>query len=434
MRAAGRLTNDAAGRRLGDRGPARDEGGAGHLRAASLLRTLTGEAGGDGAAAAARRILSACAASGRWDAWRVVALVALDVDDGAETVAVVTAGATRVIRRPKAGARVAVAFTGANDIVKNLTDRGLALAAAGAPGLLAGLLPLRPAEPLPCDAIAAAMAQGPEQKATLLAAVNAAAAAKLAERLQTSTGFAPARRNIHELMARGWLAAWETVAAACDLDKAETVPHCLDRIEFALEVARHASAPADARAATRRAAVTRLEAQILRDEPGPNAATMALVNRVAGLLRRIHGDDAEAGAAAAARRALYTCAVKRKWERWPSICRLALELDQSADTINAVRGGTETLLKWRATLGAPVVREGIANGWLPTDRSLAVAAFEGLANSPESTQRLTLYTLALDEATRPGAPAALLTSVLEPRAAAAGKRPRRGRRRRRRLH
>ena len=38
------------------------------LRAASLLRTLAGEAGGDGAAAAARRILSACAASGRWDA------------------------------------------------------------------------------------------------------------------------------------------------------------------------------------------------------------------------------------------------------------------------------------------------------------------------------------------------------------------------------
>ena len=336
-----------------------------------------------------------------------------------------TAGATRVIRLRRGGGPSGAG----NDIVESDRPRS-ALAAAGAPGLLAGLLPLRPAGRSPCDAIAAAMAQGPEQKRRS-SRPSTRPRPQLAERPQSSTGFAPARRNIHELTRRAAGSRrgrrWRPPAT---LDKVETAPHCLDRIEFALEVARHASAPADARAATRRAAVTRLEAQILRDEPGPNAATMALVNRVAGLLRRIHGDDAEAGAAAAARRALYTCAVKRKWERWPSICRLALELDQSADTINAVRGGTETLLKWRATLGAPVVREGIANGWLPTDRSLAVAAFEGLANSPESTQRLTLYTLALDEATRPGAPAALLTSVLDaiaaqprPANALAGPRP-----------
>ena len=73
------------------------------LRAASLLRTLAGEAGATvrgGRAAHPKRVRGV----GRWDARRVVALVALDVDDGAETVAVVTAGATRVIRRPKAGA------------------------------------------------------------------------------------------------------------------------------------------------------------------------------------------------------------------------------------------------------------------------------------------------------------------------------------------
>ena len=157
-----------------DRGPARDEGGAGHPPRGVAAPDARGRGRGrrcrGGRAAPGLRVR---AASGRWDAARVVALVALDVDDGAETVAVVTAGATRVIRRPKAGARVAVAFTGANDIVKNLTDRGLALAAAGAARILAGLMPLRPAEPLPSDAIAAAMAQGPEQRSALLAAVNA---------------------------------------------------------------------------------------------------------------------------------------------------------------------------------------------------------------------------------------------------------------------
>ena len=103
-------------------------------------------------------------------------------------------------------------------------------------------------------------------------------------------------------------------------------------------------------------------------------------------------------------------AVQNKWERWPSICRLALELDQSADTINAARGGTETLLKWlrvaRRGRRPRRHRERLASD----GRSLAVAAF---ANSPESSQRLTLYTLALDEATRPGVPAALLASVLD---------------------
>ena len=115
----GRFTRGAAGRRRGDRGPARDEGGAGHPPRGVAAPDARGRGRGRRTPRRPRGASRACAASGRWDAWRVVALVALDVDDGAETVAVVTAGATRVIRRPKAGARVAVAFTGANDIVKN---------------------------------------------------------------------------------------------------------------------------------------------------------------------------------------------------------------------------------------------------------------------------------------------------------------------------
>jgi hypothetical protein len=228
------------------------------LRASALLRTLANEDGGDGAAAAARRILSASAASGRWDAWRVVCLVALDLDSSAETVAVVTAGAAALLQKSPT-----------DRIVASLTDRGLALAAAGAPGLLAGLLPLRPAEPFPCEAIAAAMDQGPEQKATLLAAVNAAAAANLAERLRSPATFEPTCANIRQLLERGWVASWETVAAACALDKVDTAPHCLDLIELALEVSRHAAAPADAPAATRRAAVAYLEAQILVNAVDP---------------------------------------------------------------------------------------------------------------------------------------------------------------------
>lgn len=107
------------------------------------------------------------------------------------------------------------------------------------------------------------------------------------------------------------------------------------------------------------------------------------------------------------RRALYTSAVQNKWDRWPAICRLALELDDGADTVNAARGGTETLLKRDAVAGAAVVRAGIANGWLPKDRSIAVAAFG------PPTRCLPLYALALDEAKRDGAPATLLTAVLD---------------------
>ena len=140
-----------------------------YLRAVALLRKLANERGGDGAAAAARRALPRLQQMGQSDAWRVVCLLALDLDDSTETVAAVTVGAAARLRREAGGPIRAW--------VKDLNDRSLALAAAGAPGLLAGLLPLWPAEPLPCDAIAAAMAQGPEQKATLLAAVNAAAAA-----------------------------------------------------------------------------------------------------------------------------------------------------------------------------------------------------------------------------------------------------------------
>ena len=40
-----------------------------------------------------------------------------------------------------------------------------------------------------------------------------------------------------------------------------------------------------------------------------------LVDRVATTLRSIQGEDADAGAAAASRRVLYTCAVNGKWDR-----------------------------------------------------------------------------------------------------------------------
>ena len=71
----------------------------------------------------------------------------------------------------------------------------------------------------------------------------------------------------------------------------------------------------------------------------------------------------------------------------------------------AARGGAETLIKRDIRHGCAVVREGIAKGWLPTDRCISIAAF---GNAPTAPRRLALYELALDEATRDGAPAALL--------------------------
>ena len=248
--------------------------------------------------------------------------------------------------------------------LSTLTDGAVALARTGRSGLLARLLLLRPTAPFAADAIAEAMAVSADSKPTLVAAVNAAAA-KLTARIRDSADFAPVRANLRELLARGWL-SWETVKEACKLDEAETPPHTLDLVDFALETARHASAPAEALIETRRAAVAVVEARLATTTV---LSSLDLV-RALKTLRIIQGEDVAAGAAAAARRVLYACAVNEKWVRWPVVCRAALEIDGGADTVNAARGGAETLIKRDVTNGSAVIRDGIAKGCLPTDRCI----------------------------------------------------------------
>ena len=292
--------------------------------------------------------------------------------------------------------------------LSTLTDGATALAKAGRPALLARLLPLRPTAPFAADAIAEAMAVSAGSRSTLVAAVNAAAA-KLAARLRNGADFAPARANLRELLARGWLSSWETVKGACDLGAlSETTPNGLDLVDFAMEVARHACAPPDALPTTRRAAVSAIEDRLASNTDA--VLSSEDLDRALTTLRSIQGEDADAGAAAASRRVLYACAVNGDWHRWAVVCRAALEIDGGAETVNAARGGVETLIKRDIRHGCAVVREGIAKGWLPTDRCISIAAF---GNAPTAPRRLALYELALDEATRDGAPAALLESALD---------------------
>ncbi|KAK7250208.1 hypothetical protein SO694_000066109 [Aureococcus anophagefferens] len=256
----------------------------------------------------------------------------------------------------------------------DLTGRAAKLAKAGRPGLVARLVPLRPMVAFPSEDLIEAMATAPESKPVLLAAVNAAAA-KLGARLRDAgdkyyavRDFAAARSNIRELLARGWLDKWETVADACALDGADKLSHCMDVVEFALEVARHEAAP---------------------DETLPALAARGAT------LRAIAAEDAGAGAAAAAKRALGAIAEAKLWDRWLVVARVAVELDRGAETVAAAARGAAAFLAHDVKAGAAAVRAGIADGWLPADRSLAVEAFAGPA---PRNQRVALYELALDEA------------------------------------
>ncbi|KAH8064628.1 hypothetical protein JL722_1505 [Aureococcus anophagefferens] len=151
--------------------------------------------------------------------------------------------------------------------------------------------------------------------------------------------FAAARSNIRELLARGWLDKWETVADACALDGADKLSHCMDVVEFALEVARHEAAPDETLPAVRKAAVAAVEAWLAttpekRGLGGQkvSAAWTRSLGRAAATLRAIAAEDAGAGAAAAAKRALGAIAEAKLWDRWLVVARVAVELDRGAET------------------------------------------------------------------------------------------------------
>ena len=294
--------------------------------------------------------------------------------------------------------------------LNELTDRAAELAKAGRPNLFAKLLPLRETVAFPADDLVEAMA-APESKPVLLAAVNAAAA-KLAARLtrlRLTDDVEPVRSNIRELLARGWLDEWATVAGVCALDGAEKLSHCMDYVDFALEVAHHEAAPDDALPAVRKAAIAAVEAWLTRASPPP-AGTL---DRAAATLRAIAAEDAGAGAVAAAKRGLDAVAEAKLWDRWPTVARVALELDRGAETVAAATRGAAALLAHDVAAGAAAVRAGIADGWLPVDRCLAVEAFSSCAGPKAPSLRGALFDLALDEVTRRGAAASLRDSVLD---------------------
>ncbi|KAH8067721.1 hypothetical protein JL721_7275 [Aureococcus anophagefferens] len=158
------------------------------------------------------------------------------------------------------------------------------------------------------------------------------------------------------------------------LDGAEKLSHCMDYVDFALEVAHHEAAPDDALPAVRKAAIAAVEAWLTRASP-PSAGTL---DRAA--LRAIAAEDAGAGAAAAAKRGLDAVAEAKLWDRWPVVARVALELDRG-ETV-AARGGAAALLAHDVKAGAAAVRAGIADGWLSADRSQPLGGV--LAGAPET--------------------------------------------------
>lgn len=289
-----------------------------------------------------------------------------------------------------------------------LTARALALATGGRPGLLAKLIACRPEEPFPIDAINAAP---PSARGSLIAAANeavAALSAGLSQGTDCSSELRASKTNIRELLARNWLASWDVVAKLCALAGAAFQAPRVGLVEFALEVAGHAKAPGDALPATRRAAVAALEAWLSRTADVRIKALLSETDVVdaAVILRAIEAADVGAGAAAAARRSMEKLASASRWDAWPTIARVALDLDRDASAAAATRGAA-ALLSHDGKAGAAFMKTSL--DWLPTDRSVAAVAF----GTCRPEEREIVCDVALDEATRPGVPPALLASVLD---------------------